>query len=249
METYLVYIDPGHGGKDCGALKYLNERDEVLPQGKACGAYLKALGVNVKMSRIDNIRNISTHERAREANTCGADLYVSLHLNAFNGKAKGFEIYHASKSVKGKKLALEIAKVFCDELGQEVHGANNKPSSALKADDSLNVIRETNAPAVLVESCYVDNREDALDFCPTTYGYAVAKGICKYLNIKGKVYEAKANLNVHSSASVNGEIIGKVSKGELVKGTVEGTWVKIKLGKATGYVRYKTSVRQYMEEV
>ena len=68
-----ICIDPGHGGSDPGAVKYIVERDVNLAMALACRDYLNANGVSTKLSRTNNSTGTSINSMAREANSWGAD--------------------------------------------------------------------------------------------------------------------------------------------------------------------------------
>jgi N-acetylmuramoyl-L-alanine amidase len=91
-----VVIDPGHGGKDPGAIGQngLREKDVVLSVGKRLGEILKQrYGFNVIYTRQTDIF-IPLDERTEIANSKGADLFISIHANASRRKAaKGIETY------------------------------------------------------------------------------------------------------------------------------------------------------------
>lgn len=92
-----IVIDPGHGGKDPGAIgKISNEKDIVLSVAKLLAKELKDRGFQVKLTR-DTDKFIQLSERPQIANRWNGDLFISLHCNAIDGprkeKAKGFRIY------------------------------------------------------------------------------------------------------------------------------------------------------------
>ena len=92
-----VVLDPGHGGKDPGAIGVggIAEKDIVLAVAKKLERKLKQeMGVEVVLTRRDD-RFIPLEDRTAIANAEGADLFVSLHMNASpNGEAKGLETYY-----------------------------------------------------------------------------------------------------------------------------------------------------------
>ena len=91
-----IVIDPGHGGKDPGATAAgLKEKDVVLAVAKRLKSALeKELGCQVTLTRNDD-RFLGLEERTAFANTQGADLFLSLHLNAHTStKVHGFETYY-----------------------------------------------------------------------------------------------------------------------------------------------------------
>ena len=118
-----VYLDPGHGGSDVGAVKYIKERDVNLVTALACRDYLKSHGVDVKMSRTGNGTEKSINTRAREANNWGAGLVVSIHNNA--GGGDGFEAYYHYKGGKSKTLAKNI-ETEVKAIGQNSRGCKTR---------------------------------------------------------------------------------------------------------------------------
>lgn len=95
-----MVLDAGHGGQDAGARgpKGLKEKDAVLSLSKALAKRLEEAGLQVALTRADDTF-IPLWERAKLANEQGADLFVSLHLNAARAKAaRGSEVYFLSLS-------------------------------------------------------------------------------------------------------------------------------------------------------
>ena len=91
-------LDAGHGGDDGGArgAKGLRENTAALELAQAVGAKLEAAGFEAAFTRSDDTF-IPLWDRARAANTKGADLFISLHLNAAKAKAaRGSEVYFLS---------------------------------------------------------------------------------------------------------------------------------------------------------
>ena len=109
-----IVLDPGHGGKDPGASAFgMKEKDIVLQVAKKLAAKLKKdLGYEVILTRNDDTF-ISLEQRTAIANTNGADLFISLHLNAHpSAKIFGFETYYLSLSSDSEAIrvaALENA--------------------------------------------------------------------------------------------------------------------------------------------
>ncbi|HEX7552694.1 MAG TPA: N-acetylmuramoyl-L-alanine amidase [Geothrix sp.] len=93
-----VMVDPGHGGDDGGARgpKGLKEKAAALEIGKAVALKLEAAGFQAILSREDDTF-IPLWDRAKAANAQGADLFISLHLNAARAKAaRGSEVFFLS---------------------------------------------------------------------------------------------------------------------------------------------------------
>ncbi len=106
-----VMIDPGHGGKDPGATgrSGLKEKDVVLEIGRRIREKLERSGeFDVRMTRDKDVF-IPLEERTAMANKGGADLFVSLHINASrNRKAEGFSTYVLSRGASNRE-DLELA--------------------------------------------------------------------------------------------------------------------------------------------
>ena len=92
-----IVLDPGHGGKDPGAIGWggVMERDVVLALAKKLARKLKKeMGVEVTLTRQDDTF-IPLEDRTAIANAENADLFLSLHVNASpNPKARGLETYY-----------------------------------------------------------------------------------------------------------------------------------------------------------
>ena len=87
-----IYINPGHGGQDSGAIGVngRKEKDDVLKYAKDVAEKLKAAGHTVKLERSDD-SYINGTDIAKKANYWGADYFIAFHRNAFNGTAHGVE--------------------------------------------------------------------------------------------------------------------------------------------------------------
>lgn len=105
-----MVLDPGHGGEDSGALgaSGLKEKEAALDLALALRPLLEKAGFEVLMTREDDTF-VPLWDRARWANAHGADLFVSLHLNAARARAaKGSEVYFLSLD-QGDADAAEVA--------------------------------------------------------------------------------------------------------------------------------------------
>lgn len=92
----IIVIDPGHGGKDPGAISgRLYEKDVVFRLAKKIEKLSKNYeGIEVKLTRNKDVF-LPLEERAAIANAMNGDLFISLHANAFKDtNVGGMEIYH-----------------------------------------------------------------------------------------------------------------------------------------------------------
>ena len=101
-----IVIDPGHGGKDPGALAFgLKEKDIVLKVAKNLAHHLKKdMNADVILTR-DSDTFLPLEERTAIANTNDADLFISLHINAHpSPEVKGFETYFLNLSTNDEAM-------------------------------------------------------------------------------------------------------------------------------------------------
>jgi len=120
-------VDPGHGGDDAGAkgAKGLREKEAALALAGDLKSALEAAGFEVLLTREDDAF-IPLWDRAKVANDAGADLFISLHLNAAKARsAKGSEVFFLSLD-QGDRDGAEVAAL---ENGGE--GAAPAPDSVL----------------------------------------------------------------------------------------------------------------------
>ncbi len=117
-----IVVDPGHGGKDPGAVrgKY-REKDWNLAVSKELVRLLKKGNFEVKITR-DNDTFIPLSDRSKIANTFKADLFVSVHVNSTkNSKADGFQVYFRSEKATDKEAAETAALENEATQYEEVH--------------------------------------------------------------------------------------------------------------------------------
>ncbi len=101
-----IVVDPGHGGKDAGAVrgKY-REKDWNLAVGNELAKLLKKGNFDVKITRDTDVF-IALSERSKIANNFKADLFVSVHTNSTkNSQAAGFQVYFRSEKATDKEAA------------------------------------------------------------------------------------------------------------------------------------------------
>lgn len=145
-------FDYGHGGVDSGACyNGRKESNDVLSIGKAVAAEIRRHGVMVDETRRKNI-SVSLNDRSKFENKNNYDYFISFHRNAsIPEKAKGIETFTYLKgSKKSKELAHQIQKSLVG-LGFVDRGVK---------EANFHVLRETNAPAILIELGFIDNSKD-----------------------------------------------------------------------------------------
>ncbi|MEL6128867.1 MAG: N-acetylmuramoyl-L-alanine amidase [Cyanobacteria bacterium J06627_3] len=177
----VVVLDPGHGEfqgsiNDPGAVNGglgRNERDEVRKQADIIKANLEKKGATVRI--IENNTRKTLNQIGSEGR--GADCFVSLHLNAFNRRVQGHEVFvHTGGTPTDERLATLINQELATVLP-----INNRGVKRL----GLGVLRGVPlpVPAVLTEGFFIDSVGDAatLDEWNTLAAKAIATGIEKFL--------------------------------------------------------------------
>lgn len=145
-------FDYGHGGEDPGATyNDRRESDDVLSLGKEVAEEVRRNGVAVDEIRTSD-STVSLDERSNFENKNIYDYFISFHRNAFEPeKAKGVETYtYLNPGAKSQSLA-ESIQVSLVALGFTDRGVK---------EANYHVLRETKAPAVLIEIGFIDNSED-----------------------------------------------------------------------------------------
>ncbi|GJD16354.1 hypothetical protein RIVM261_013100 [Rivularia sp. IAM M-261] len=145
-------IDIGHNcPPDSGAVGIKAENNLNTEVGTRVIAKLRALGhevINCTPSKATTV-NDSLRQRVRRANTEKVGLYVSIHFNAFNKKAFGTEVF--AISAIGRAYANCVLEEIC-KLGFTNRG--------VKDGSHLFVVKNTVAPAILIECCFCDSERD-----------------------------------------------------------------------------------------
>lgn len=157
-----ICLDPGHGGKDPGAVSFDNikEKDITLRIATALKEKLLANKQNVVMTRyIDTF--VPLYTRCNCANSLKADLFLSIHCNSsMNNKASGTETYCLKSGTKSDKLAQCIQKSMISHIHLKDRGVKNDISCILEG---------TNMPAALVELAFISNFEDKEQLLDPTF--------------------------------------------------------------------------------
>jgi N-acetylmuramoyl-L-alanine amidase len=167
-----LFLDPGHGGTDSGAVgNGLREKDLTLD----IALRIRDLLINnyndvvVRMSRTTDIAR-SLAERTNDANAWGANYYLSIHINAFNGTASGYEDY-IHDGLSDTSLTAQYRNILHEEV-IKVNGLFDRG----KKKANFHVLRESNMPAMLSENGFIDNVSDAEKLKDPNWRQRVAQG-------------------------------------------------------------------------
>jgi len=148
-----IVIDAGHGGYDAGAVNGTRlEKNDNLRLAKAVGERLQRCGVNVVYTRTTD-EFIPLLERSRISNNRNTDLFVAFHRNsATNNTANGVEtLIYTNASNKSLQAA--------ESLQQAIASVGIQSNRGVKRAN-LSVLRETRAPALLLELGFINNDQD-----------------------------------------------------------------------------------------
>lgn len=222
MPKIAVYA--GHGGSDPGAVSDdLREKDLNLALSNEVTRLLRQKGYEVINNRTTDIdRNIT--QDANLANSNNVDALVEIHQNSNSGvPGTGAETFYSIKDTgKGKSLAQAIQNQLA-ALGIRDRGIKTRTNSL--GQDSLGIIRLTNAPAVLVETAFINNPEDMANFNVSKIAQAIARGIEQVFPISTssgnpsviKGIQQTLNNRYNTGLAIDG-IVGPKTKQALVKG-------------------------------
>lgn len=172
-----IYIDPGHGGRDPGAIGPTGLQEKVITFAVAfrVAAILRPVA-EVIMTRI-NDTDISLQDRS----AVKADAFISIHCNAsVSREANGTETFYHPVSVIGRRLAQCIQTRVVKAIGTRDRGIKENPNLA--------VLRLPDGPSALVEIAFISNpTEEAMLEDYKTHAkvaQAIAEGIAEALGFK-----------------------------------------------------------------
>ena len=179
-----IFLNPGHCiGIDSGAVNPVNGAEEAnICYSVACKVeeYLKNAGCSVYTLQSNNLcGEYPAHPNiVATANDSGADIFISLHCNAFNEKAQGTECLVFAKGSYSEDLAKAIQK--------QIIGSLNTVDRGIKERPDLAVLKGTKMPAVLVEMAFIDNATDCEKLInqQDEFARAIARGVTDYLGGK-----------------------------------------------------------------
>lgn len=182
-----VMIDPGHGGRDPGAVGQtgLQEKAVVLDVSLELARQLREWGAEVRLTRETDRQVAGPDAPKREdlqarvdlANNWPAEIFISMHANANNNRdVKGTESYVArNASESSKRLATLMHQHMVDDLGLP-------DRRVLKSD--FYVIKNTTMPGTLMEIAYISNKEEEAKMADPDFrkraATAMAEGVKEY---------------------------------------------------------------------
>ncbi|MBE6585559.1 MAG: N-acetylmuramoyl-L-alanine amidase [Ruminococcaceae bacterium] len=183
-----IYIDQGHNpvNPNAGAEgNGLREQDLVYRIGQELATRLRRNGnFEVRLSRptadtqIGSSNNTSLRLRVNDANSWGADYFISLHTNASeNSLASGSEAFAYARGTPAFRLGEDILEGLAETTGLRNRGMKVRPG--------LYVLKKTAMPAVLVELGFITNPGDAflMRDRPDLFADGIYRGILEYTGV------------------------------------------------------------------
>lgn len=152
----LVAIDPGHGGRDPGAVGFIREVDMTYAWAAVFKTELQKRGFSARLTheRPGRFRKVSLGKRVRTAKKMKADLFISIHADSWETqRPEGAAIFVYSQRSEAFSIAKELISTL--GMGVGIHGDGVKTAN-------FYVLRKTSMPAMLFELGFVTNPDDAL---------------------------------------------------------------------------------------
>jgi len=180
-----IVLDPGHGGSDTGAVgpDGIMEKDVTLAVAMKVESLLSAAGAHVVMTREADCDVYGPGATDRQelqarvdvgANTPGADVFLSIHANAFtNQQAHGTAAYYYAKTDADGILAQSLQNRMVQYGGLYDRGVS---------EANFYVMKHSAMPASLVEMAFISNPNEQNLLASDDFQDKIAKGICLGLN-------------------------------------------------------------------
>lgn len=226
-----LYLDVGHGGSDPGAIgNGLKEKDLTLQISKKINDLLKNYeGITVKMSRSTD-KTLSLKQRTDEANKWGANILLSIHINA--GGGTGFESFIYNGNVSSNTV--KYRDTIHNEIMKQLKGVRDRG----KKRANFHMLRESKMSAILTENMFIDTKKDADQLKKQSFINKIAQGhvngIVKLFNLKKK----KTNKPVQTKPT--GNKLYRVQVGAFSKrSNAEELQKKLKKDGYTAFIKYE----------
>ena len=193
----VVYLDAGHGGYDPGASYFgISEKSLTLAIQSRVKAKLEAEGYQVMTTRTSDTY-VDLTDRSRAANASESDIFVSIHNNASGSSAaQGIETYYyqpyaeypsrINATYHANPTRLSMSDTLANAIQSSLINATGAQNQGVKRQ-TFAVLRETTAPAVLLELGFLSNPQEAARLSTSAYqetlANAIVAGIKRYYSI------------------------------------------------------------------
>ena len=250
----LIALDDGHGMETAGKrTPFIHEIGRQIKENEFNREVVKYLDIELRRCGFKTLLTAPTDvdtplaERVRKANNAKADLFISIHYNAYDGKFNGYDpegfsahVYLGNKNTKSGQFAKIALKYLAQGTKQKNRGL---------VEQNLYVTRETKMPAVLFELGFMDNKREALLMINKDFqkecAREIAQAVCEFYGVKyipenssqgsttssthkathsqtapkhiGIATVKVAELNLRDKPNLNGKILKVLKKGESYK--------------------------------
>ena len=193
----VIYLDAGHGGYDPGASYFgISEKSLTLAIQSRVKAKLEAEGYQVVTTRTSDTY-VDLTDRSRAANASESDIFVSIHINASGSSAaQGIETYYyqpyaeypsrINATYHANPTRLSMSDTLANAIQSSLINATGAQNQGVKRQ-TFAVLRETTAPAVLLELGFLSNPQEAARLNTSAYqetlANAIVAGIKRYYSI------------------------------------------------------------------
>ena len=193
----VVYLDAGHGGYDPGASYFgISEKSLTLAIQSRVKAKLESEGYQVVTTRTSDTY-VDLTDRSRAANASESDIFVSIHINASGSSAaQGIETYYyqpyaeypsrINATYHANPTRLSMSDTLANAIQSSLINATGAQNQGVKRQ-TFAVLRETTAPAVLLELGFLSNPQEAARLNTSAYqetlANAIVAGIKRYYSV------------------------------------------------------------------
>lgn len=171
----LIAIDAGHGGEDDGCYREgVSEAVVNLELARGLSEKLREMGFETVMLREDDESLPSLEDRVTEAENTGADIFVSIHQNAYDGTesgVSGIETWYCGKLADSGRLARLIQEGAVEKTGAVDRGVQDT--------DELYVIREASMPSCLIETAFLSDSAERQAITSKAYQDKLVEGMAQ----------------------------------------------------------------------
>ena len=175
----VIYIDPGHGGKDPGSIyKDIYEKDINLEICLKLQKILESEGAIVYLTRYGDYdlsnnsysrKKSDLNNRAKIINESGADIYISIHLNSISSSTwRGAQVFYDDVNEKN----IEIANLFQEQFKKDL-----KTTRKVKEITNMLMNRKIKIPGILIEAGFLSNPNDRYLLRQDDYQYKICNSI------------------------------------------------------------------------
>ncbi|MDD3654272.1 MAG: N-acetylmuramoyl-L-alanine amidase [Desulfotomaculaceae bacterium] len=192
-----LVLDPGHGGKDAGAVgNGLLEKDLNLDIARRVAGKLAAYNVDVALTRSADLE-LTLAQRSKIANKLRADYFCSIHTNS--GGGTGYESYvftGAQEVTENLRTVIHnVVASYCKNNGFVDRG---------KKRANFAVLRDTDMPAILLENLFIDHKRDADKLKDAAFrdglAGAISKGLVQAFKLSLKQQSEKTPVKTAAAA-------------------------------------------------